>query len=119
MIRSLPIAALLAAVASPAFAQSGSVETVDGGRYVCELPGDAGGPAGHPQADKAFSIETASRYSAPQGAGTYLRRGNRIDMTSGPRKGEAYLIVRPGFLRQLQADGTPSRLRCVLQGTPA
>jgi len=119
MIRMLPIAALLAAVASAAVAQGGPVETVDRGPYICELPGDAGGPAGHPQADKAFSIETSSRYSAPQGAGTYLRRGNRIDMTSGPRKGEAYLILRPGFLRKLQADGTPSRLRCVLQGTPA
>nr|WP_166175609.1 elongation factor P [Altererythrobacter segetis] len=114
MTRSLSFAALLGAISSTAFAQ-GPIDTVLRGPYVCELPGDAAGRAGIPQPDRSFTIESSSRYTAPQGAGTYLRRGVRLDMTSGPRKGEAYLVVRPGFLRERQADGTPGRLRCVLQ----
>jgi len=114
MIRSLPFAALLVALASVAPAK-GPVDTIDRGRYVCELPGDAGGAAGRPQPERDFTVEGSSRYSSPQGHGTYLRRGDRIDMTSGPRKGDAYRIVRTGFLKLLQPDGTPSRLRCVLE----
>lgn len=117
MIRSLPLAALLVAAASAAPAQ-GPIGTADRGLYVCELPGDAGGQAAVAQPDRNFTIETASRYSAPQGGGTYLRQGTRLQMTSGPRKGEAYVIVRPGFLRLLEAGGTAGRLRCVLQGSP-
>jgi hypothetical protein len=37
-------------------------------------------------------------------------------MTSGPRKGDAYLVVHAGFVRLLQPDGSAGRLRCVLQG---
>ena len=114
MIRSLTIAALFAAAASAAYAK-GPIDTVDRGPYVCEMPGDASGQAGIPQPGRNFTIETASRYSAHQGAGTYLRRGDRVEMTSGPRKGEAYRVIRPGFLRVLQADGSVGRLRCVLQ----
>jgi hypothetical protein len=114
MIRSRPVVALLATLASVSSAK-GPVDTIDRGRYVCELPGDAAGQAGRPQPDRNFTVEAASRYSSPQGQGTYLRRGDRVDMTSGPRKGEAYRIVREGFLKLLEPDGTPSRLRCVLE----
>jgi hypothetical protein len=114
MIRSLPFTALLAVAASTSFAQ-GHVDTVDRGPYVCELPGDAAGAVGQRRPDRDFTIETFSRYRSPQGNGTYLRRGDRLDMTSGPRKGEAYLVVHAGFLRLLQPNGTPSRLRCILQ----
>jgi hypothetical protein len=115
MIRSLTSAALLAATASAGFAQ-GPIDTIDRGSYVCELPGDAASQAGIPQPERSFTIEGSSRYSARQGAGSYLRRGDRVEMTSGPRKGEAYRVVRPGFLRVLEADGKPGRLRCVLEG---
>jgi hypothetical protein len=114
MIRSLPIAALLVATASVAFAR-GPIDTVERGSYVCELPGDATGQAGIPQPERSFAIESSSRYSSPQGSGTYLRQGDRLQMTSGSRKGEAYRIVHAGFLRLLQPDGTPGRLRCVLR----
>jgi len=114
MIRSLTIAALFAAAAGTAYAK-GPIDTIDRGAYVCEMPGDANGQAGIPQPARNFTIETASRYSAHQGAGTYLRRGDRVEMTSGPRKGEAYRVIHPGFLRVLQADGSVGRLRCVLQ----
>jgi hypothetical protein len=112
MIRSLIVAALLGAAASVAFAQ-GQIDTVPRGLYVCELPGDGDVGPGRPQADRHFTIETGSRYSAAQGAGTYLRRGSLLEMTSGPRKGEKYQVVRPGFLRLLSPEGGAGRLRCV------
>jgi hypothetical protein len=115
MIRSLPLVALMAATASAALAQ-GPIDTVLRGRYVCEMPGNAAVGASVPLPDRSFTIESSSRYSARQGDGVYLRRGDRMEMTSGPRRGETYLVVRPGFLRERQADGKPGRLRCVLQG---
>jgi hypothetical protein len=117
MIRSLTVAALLAAAASSALAQ-GPIGTADRGLYLCEMPGDAAGRVGVAQPEHNFTIETASRYSSPQGGGTYLRQGTRLQMTSGPRKGDSYVIVHPGFLRPLQADGKAGRMRCVLQGSP-
>jgi len=107
------VAALCAAVslAVPAQAQ-GPIGTVQQGRFVCELPGDAAGPRGVEQPGLGFRIENASRYVADSGSGTYLRRGNELVFTSGPRNGERYQVVTPGFLRKLE-DGAPSRLRCV------
>ena len=115
MIRSLPFVALMAATASAALAQ-GPIDTVLRGRYVCEMPGNAAVGASVRLPDRSFTIESSSRYAAPHGGGVYLRRGDRMDMTSGPRRGETYLVIRPGFLRERQADGKPGRLRCVLQG---
>jgi hypothetical protein len=115
MIRSLPVAALVAMAASAGFAK-GPIDTVERGPYVCELPGDAAGQASVAQPERSFTIESSSRYSSPQGSGIYLRQGKRLQMTSGPRKGEAYRVVHPGFVRLLQPDGSAGRLRCVLQG---
>ncbi len=115
MIRSLPAAALLAALPAIAAAQ-GPIDTVPRGSYVCEMPGDAAGQAGIPQPDRSFRIKSSSRYATSRGGGLYLRRGDRLNMTSGPLKGETYLVIRPGFLRERQPDGKPGRLRCVLQG---
>lgn len=107
--------AALAFAAIPALAQ-GEIGTLERGAYVCELPGDATGRAGIVQADASFSIDSASRYGSPQGSGTYLRRGNVLEMTSGPRNGERYQIVSEKFLRKLE-NGQPGRLRCVRQGS--
>ena len=115
MIRSLPAAALLAALPAIAAAQ-GPIDTVPRGSYVCEMPGDAAGQVGIPQPDRSFTIKSSSRYATSRGGGLYLRRGDQLNMTSGPLKGEAYLVIRPGFLRERQPDGKPGRLRCVLQG---
>ena len=106
-----PLALLAAA---PALAQ-GAIGTVERGTYVCELPGDAAGRAGVPQPERGFTIESASRYSAPQGSGTYLRRGDTLTFTSGPRQGESYSVISPGFFR-LNENGQPGRLRCVRGG---
>jgi hypothetical protein len=103
-------------VASAAQAQ-GPIATAERGAYVCELPGNAAGKAGYEQPERNFRIESASRYSAPQGGGSYLLRGDRIQFTSGPRKGEVYQVIRSGFLRAIGADGAPGRLRCVQQGS--
>src|SRR5437868_331972 len=93
---------------SPAAAQ-GPIGTVTRGSYVCELPGDASGRAGHPQADAGFVIRSSSRYSAKGGVGTYLRRGDTVIMTSGPHKGESYKVVSTKLLRRIE-KGAPTRL---------
>ena len=106
--------AALAFAALPALAQ-GEIGTLERGAYVCELPGDATGRAGVEQPEANFAITSASRYTSPQGSGTYLRRGNVLEMTSGPRNGERYQVISSKFLRKLE-NGDPGRLRCVRQG---
>lgn len=110
----LSLAFFAATAATPALAQ-GELGTIERGRYVCELPGDAAGDVGVVQPAEGFAIESASRYSSLQGGGTYLRRGDRLIMTSGPRNGDTYEIVARGFLRKL-VNGETSRLRCIRQG---
>ena len=112
--------AILSAVAAfslgvPATAQD-RIGTIERGTYVCELPGDAEGGAGVPQPQESFSIDSASRYSSEQGEGTYLRRGDIVILTSGPRNGERFRIMSQGFLRKLD-DGEPGRLRCIRSGS--
>jgi hypothetical protein len=113
-MKGLFIPMVLGGFAVPVLAQ-GAIGTVERGAYVCELPGDAAGRAGVAQPDKGFTIESASRYSSPQGAGTYLRRGDMLQLTSGPRQGESYAVIGAGFLRRIE-DGEPGRLRCVRSG---
>jgi hypothetical protein len=114
-MKGLPISLILAgALVSPALAQ-GAIGTVTRGTFACELPGDATGRAGIAQPDRNITIESASRYSSPQGHGSYLRRGDTLTLTSGPRQGESYAVVSEGFLRLLEG-GQPGRLRCVRQG---
>ena len=113
-MKALLIPMLLGAIAVPVLAQGG-IGTVERGNYVCELPGDAGGSVGIEQAGQALTIESASRYSSPQGSGTYLRRGDTLQLTSGPRQGESYAVISASFLRRIE-DGRPGRLRCVRTG---
>jgi len=44
-----------------------------------------------------------------------LRRGDVLQLTSGPRQGESYAVIGGGFLRRIE-DGQPGRLRCVRGG---
>jgi hypothetical protein len=106
---------LAAFVAAPALAQ-GPLGTAERGNYVCELPGDAAGAAGIARPQENFTIASASRYQSARGDGTYLRQGDTIRFTGGPRKGEAYRIENANFLRRLGPDGEPGRLRCVRSG---
>jgi hypothetical protein len=116
MIRTLIVAAFLGAAASAAFAQ-GQIGTIARGPYVCELPGDGDIGPGRPQADRHFTVQTGSRYVTAKGSGTYLRRGKKVVMTTGTRKGDKYQVVRSGFLRLLGPDSKPGRLRCVRNET--
>jgi hypothetical protein len=106
--------ALAATLAAPGLAQ-GAIGTVPRGTFACELPGDASGQAGIPQPERNLTIDSASRYSSPQGGGSYLRRGDVLTLTSGPRQGESYAVISEGFLRLIEG-GRPGRLRCVLRG---
>ncbi|OYW44596.1 MAG: hypothetical protein B7Z08_06490 [Sphingomonadales bacterium 32-68-7] len=107
--------ACAAATASAQTPSAGTIGTLPRGSYLCELPGDAAGAIGQPQPEAGFAILSASRYASPQGEGTYLRRGDTLTMTSGPRQGDSYTIRGEGFLRKLEG-GQPGRLRCVLKG---
>ena len=113
-MKLLLVPILFGGLAVPVLAQ-GAIGTVERGAYVCELPGSADGKAGIEQPDRALTIQSASRYSSPQGAGTYLRRGDTLTLTICPREGERYAVVSPGFLRLIE-DGKPGRLRCVRRG---
>ncbi len=92
---------------------AGPVGTLARGGYACELPGDALGKSGIRQPQEDFTILASSLYSSPQGRGTYLVTGDRMTMTSGPRKGDAYRRVSENFLRKLTPDGHESVLRCI------
>lgn len=108
LIALIPLAVLACAV--PAASQ-GQIGTIERGQYVCELPGDAGGQVGIHQPHEDFRIANASRYRADNGDGTYLRRGDTVTMTSGPRSGAQYAVISPTFLRKIE-NGQPGRLRC-------
>lgn len=109
------IAALaIATLPSTAWAQ-GRIGTVARGLYVCELPGNASGAAGIEQPQESFRIANSSRYETAEGNGTYLRRGDTLTMTSGPRKGDSYQVVTSTFLRKIE-NGEPGRLRCIRGG---
>ena len=95
---------------SPVFAQS-QIGTIDRGEYVCELPGNAAGEVGIEQPQENFRIASASRYVTPEGTGTYLRRGDVLTMTSGPRHGDSYAVISRTFLRKME-NGEAGRLRC-------
>lgn len=114
IVRSSALSLALATISAPAIAQ-GAIGTVERGTYACELPGDAAGRAGVAQPERGFTIQSASRYTSAQGRGTYLRRGDTLTLTSGPRQGESYSVISPNFLRLIE-DGKPGRLRCVRQG---
>ncbi len=106
--------ALAALAAAPALATPGGpIDTLQQGAYVCELPGDATGPAGLRQPHRDFTVINSSSYTAEGQRGTYLLTGDKVVFTSGPRQGEKYSRLSPNFLRELGEDGQPGALRCV------
>ncbi|MXO58717.1 elongation factor P [Altererythrobacter salegens] len=113
-VRTIP--AIIAVLAAAPLSAAGPVETAMRGSYSCEMPGTAAGAAGIRVPEKDFRIRSASRYKSEQGNGVYLRKGDVIRFTSGPRSGESYTVVGENFLRALGPDGKPSRLRCIRTG---
>ncbi|MBS0475402.1 MAG: hypothetical protein JSR28_09665 [Proteobacteria bacterium] len=112
MIHRLAPALLLAA--TPVFAAPGGrIGSLEAGTYVCELPGDATGPAGVRQPDEGFEIVNANSYRNNVGRGAYLLTGDVLTMTSGPKRGQRFHRLSDRFLRQISPDGTDGPLRCV------
>lgn len=102
--------------AGPALATPGGpIDTLQQGTYVCELPGDATGPAGVRQHQHDFTVITASSYVTEAGRGTYLLTGDTVTFTSGPKRGEKFNRLSDNFLRKAGPDGQDGDLRCVRQ----
>lgn len=103
-----------ALVAAPALAAPGGpIDTVHRGTYTCSLPGDATGPANYPVAEEGFDVLNGSSYATPRGGGSYLLTGDRLVMTSGPKRGQKFNRLSSNFLRKLAPDGAETSLRCV------
>lgn len=106
--------ALAVLAAGPALATPGGpIDTLQQGTYVCELPGDATGPAGLRQPHRDFTVINSSSYTAEGVRGTYLLTGDRVVFTSGPRQGHNFTRLSANFLREIGLDGEAGRLRCV------
>jgi len=110
MKRAVVLLLSLAATPVPAANQLGTLRV---GEYRCELPGDATGPSRFPVAEEHFTVTNASSYRTAQGGGSYLLTGNRLVMTSGPKRGQKYTRFSDNFLRKLDAEGKETDLRCV------
>lgn len=111
-----PIAALAAVMlAAAAGAQDGPM-TLPTGRYLCELPGDATGPASVKVEGAWFDIVNASAYVTEGGGGTYLLNGKTLVFTRGPLKGAKFERTGARALRRLEAQGQFAKLRCVRTG---
>ncbi len=109
--------AMFAAAGTSARADSGGrLSTLERGIYACEMPGDAATSRGIPVPEEGFIITNGSAYSADGKSGTYLRVGDMVTMTSGPRKGNRYELKGERYLRKLDATGQPTGLRCVRIG---
>ena len=115
--RLFPALLLAMAPATVRAAPGGPIGVMPLGAYICELPGDASGPAGLRQRGDEFAITHGSSYRTDQGPGIYLLTGNRLTFTSGPLKGGIWHRTGRSFLRRVQADGTDGALRCVRQGS--
>lgn len=106
--------ALAALAAGPAMATPGGpIATLQQGAYVCELPGDATGPAGLRQPERDFTVVNSSSYTADGQRGTYLLTGDTVVFTSGPRQGTKFNRLSANFLREIGANRQAGALRCV------
>lgn len=92
---------------------AGQLGTLERGLYRCEGPGDAGGEAGIPREEEDFEVISSSRYIVHNGRGVYLRKGNLVTVTSGPRKGAQYRLESERHLLKL---GSAEGLRCYWRG---
>lgn len=104
-----------AVVAVPSVTGVGQLGTLERGLYRCETPGDASGPAGIARESENFQVISSSRYIVPEGRGVYLRKGDVVTMTSGPRKGDQYRLESEHHLLKIGSD---EGLRCYWRGRP-
>lgn len=112
--RTLILVAVLCA-AAPLAARPGPLATLTLGRYICERPAEPGSQTAVTDAAASFAVTTASRYVAADGTrGTYLLRGNEVEMTSGTLAGTRLVRLRESFLRVVDNGGQPGPTRCIL-----
>ncbi|MEJ2409741.1 MAG: hypothetical protein P8Y58_15100 [Novosphingobium sp.] len=109
----VPAVTACAASAPPPPVPGGRIGTLALGRYTCELPGVAGGPAGTHLPEYDFRIVNASSYKAGGVRGSYLYSGGRVVMTGGKLKGLTLHRISIGFLRRIAEDGSDGPMRCV------
>lgn len=113
-LHAFNVAALAALLAGPvSAAPGGAIDTLPLGDYVCELPGDATGAAGHRVEEAGFTVVNASSYETARGRGSYLLTGDLVVMTSGPKRGQRFHRLTANFLRLLGPDGSDSAMRCI------
>ena len=113
--RVLLLIPLLLCATGPLAARPGPLATLTLGRYICERPTDPGSQSAVTDAAASFAVTTASRYVAADGTrGIYLLTGDMVEMTSGMLVGTRLVRLREGFLRVVEADGTPGKTRCIL-----
>ncbi len=119
-LRRLVLVPLAAAFAAPALAApGGKLETLEPGKWYCELPGDAETIA-TPQPREDFTAVPDSSYRLEDGrTGTYLRLGDLVTLTSGPRDGERFRLSSEAMMHRLDAAGNQTSLRCVRAGDPS
>ncbi len=110
----LPALALLALANPVAAAPGGPIGTLELGNYICELPGDAAGPAGRHVPEQDFRVINDSSYAVGPVRGNYLMTGDRVTITSGPKYGQRFRRQTTNFLRALDSAGNDSDLHCVL-----
>ena len=116
MIRTA-VLVIAAVLASPAESADGPLGTLPPGRYLCELPGDAAGPASRPVAGAWFDIANASSYVTEGGGGTYLLTGENVVFTRGPLRGARFERTGVKALRRTDIGGPYAKLRCVRTGS--
>ena len=98
----------------PPSVPGGPIRTLALGKYSCELPGDATGPAGKTLKGYDFTVVGGSNYIARGMRGSYLYTGENIVMTGGAFKGLRFHRISEGFLREQTAGGKDGPMRCVL-----
>jgi hypothetical protein len=115
---ALCLAAAISLMPSGARAE-GRLGTLEPGRYLCELPGDAAGLASVPLPDMWFDVVNASSYTAPAGSGTYLLTGETLVFTRGPMKGMKFTRIGARTLKVVDGAGERAKMRCVRTGRGA
>ena len=78
------------------------------------LDGGCLGLSGEGWFDAQSYLNGLRKYAA--NAGAEFVHGEVVAMTSGPRNGDRYKVIGRNFLRKLDSDGEPTRLRCFRRG---
>src|SRR3569623_693938 len=110
------IAATLVCGAPARAGSGGQRATIERGPWGCERPGEAGTTPGIAAPEADFTINNGSTYHVAEGHGSYLRTGEDLRMTSGPRQGDRYTVQSEHFLRKLDESGKDTGLRCIKLG---